>query len=547
MIHITVTVSLPSYVGGLYIEREDETLKIKRREQDLEINYPVLSSKEIKLAAIYLKKNSQQAHDRPILETIEILSQINDLWIDPNYDLRKESEDVLTILTGQSKQLIDYELDQIIDLFKKENLIHFLTEQFGDLNYLDDWVLKGDILLHAQPRGLILHSLAGNSFILGPLSLLYGILTKNINIAKLASSEPYFSVRFVQSINNVDKKLAKEMGVMYWKGKEKEIYNFLFDEELVDVVMAWGGLTSIRELKKISAYYGVKFIEHGPKFSFSIITEDILKDREYLSSIAKEIAKDIVIWNQYACCSPRIIFVQEKEKLELQDKNHDLRNEIVNSMQNINGRIKINKQDLKPEYDSKLFTLISESMDQLRKTITYNSALGFATLLSLELNEVSKKLARINMTEAEAIDTLNKRDYYTFNIESKGWGKIFVPTDSGLTQNTDWTILYLRKMPINSDLDVCVNRFVIITQFRKLEEIIKWIEKIQIKRYIQTFSIYSEMEKTKSFADKLTLLGACTITLPGEMNIHKYSAPHDGAYDLKELVRWVSINFNEKI
>ncbi len=542
MIDISLKINLPSYVGGLYIDRVDDTLKIKRRDKIIEISYPVISSREIKLAVIYLNKYKKQAHDRPILETIEILHQLHDIWTNPNFEFKKEAEEVLSLVTGQSKALINFELEHVLELFQKDHLIGFLSEQFGDINSLDDWVVKNDVLLHAQPRGLILHSLAGNAFVIGPISILFGILTKNLNLIKLASGEPYFAVRFVQTIYDIDRNLARELAVMYWRGREKNIYQFLFNEELIDVVIAWGGLESVRQLKKLSAYYGVKFIEHGPKFSFSIITEDFLNKREYLTLVAREIAKDVSIWNQYACCSPRIVFVQEKNTNNLCEDDSNIRSEMTNLMNQINDN-SIPNQETNSNVDSQIISLMSESMDMLRRTITFNTALGFAKLLSLELGEMSKQLARTKMTEYEAIETLNKRDFYTFKIENKGWGKLFIPKGKALTQNPDWTVLYLRRMPNKSDIDACINRFIMVVPFNELDQIKNWIQEMKIQKFLQTFSIIGQMKKIQDFSDLLTLMGGCTITLPGEMNLHKRAAPHDGGFDLKELVRWVSINF----
>ena len=505
-----------------------------------------MSTKEIKLAAIYLKKVIPKAHTRSIFETIEILDQVYDLWRNPNFDYRKESEEVLSLITGQSKNLINYELNEFIGLFKSEATKYYISQQFGDINYLDDWIEKGDILLHAQPRGLILHSLAGNSFVLGPLSLYYGIITKNVNLAKLASSEPYFTIRFVQSINEIDQNLSKELGVVYWRGREKNVYKFLFNEDIIDLVIAWGGMQSIRELKKISATYGVRFIEHGPKFSFSIINKSFLGRSERLTSIAKEIAKDVTIWNQYACCSPRIVFFQEKDFKNFNEGSDDLRSEIFSALNDIKGNTSRTESKTIVDNKADLLSVMTESMQTLRKNITYDSALGFAKLLALELNDVSKMFARTKMTESEVINTLNKRDYYLLNIESKGWGRIFRPADSSLKQNPDWTVVYLRRTPSKRDIDACVNRFIIVTSYKNFEEIMKWIEEMKIQRFIQTFSIIGDMEEVKEISDQLSLIGACTITLPGQMNAHKSSAPHDGDYDLKELVRWVSINFSNK-
>ena len=74
---------------------------------------------------------------------------------------------------------------------------------------MDKWIQKGSIKLHAQPRGLILHNLAGNAFSVGITSLYYGLITKNVNLVKLPREDPFFMVKLGESLLEIDKKLRK--------------------------------------------------------------------------------------------------------------------------------------------------------------------------------------------------------------------------------------------------------------------------------------------------------------------------------------------------
>ena len=243
-----------------------------------------------------------------------------------------------------------------------------------------------------QPCGLVMHNLAGNAFNVGMLSLMFGLLTKNVNLIKLPREEPYFSVKFAESIAEVDKKIAKEIAVLYWSGSRGEIYDELFNSGFVDCVLAWGGLTSIEDIRRRAYRFGIKMIDHRPKMSFGIISEDVLSDPTLMQDMAQKIAMDVAIWNQKACLSPRVIYIKEKSTQTAVSKDYNESQYQSNSDQNEsdntadsswNSLKNFNSSLLSPVQDeSNITTLMHRSLKLLRNEITDNSPLGFTRLLA---------------------------------------------------------------------------------------------------------------------------------------------------------------------
>ncbi len=106
--------------------------------------------------------------------------------------------------------------------------------------------------MHAQPRGVLYHNLAGNTFNVGLISMFVGLLSKNVNIIKLPHEEPYFTVRLAQSIADINKKIGRELAVLYWKGSRSDIFDELFASGNIDCILCWGGLRSIEEIRRRS-------------------------------------------------------------------------------------------------------------------------------------------------------------------------------------------------------------------------------------------------------------------------------------------------------
>ncbi|WP_169306726.1 acyl-CoA reductase [Cohnella pontilimi] len=254
-------------------------------------------------AAERLRPGITAARARPVAYYLNLLDEVGKLWSNPGY--RAPIVPMLAASTGHSPELVEYEIDTLSRLLTRDYLASMVEQELGSINILDSWIQAPGLRLRRQSRGLLLHNLAGNALIVAPLSLAYGLITKNVNLVKIPTDEPIFAAAFAQSILSVSPELADELAVLQWSGSDQSVYRALFP--LLDGVIHWGGEQSQRSIAHLAAEHDVPLLAHGPKFSFTYLDGPLPCD---LADLAEGIASDLVLWEQKACSSPRFILVR---------------------------------------------------------------------------------------------------------------------------------------------------------------------------------------------------------------------------------------------
>ncbi|TXT67238.1 MAG: putative Long-chain-fatty-acyl-CoA reductase [Promethearchaeota archaeon] len=522
---------------------------VKRQDDVLEFEFPVFDKDMVLDTAEKLAAKKRRAHDRDLDELFEIMDQVGDLWMDPNYDLRKEVLEVIPMMTGQSRELCEIEFLGTIRLWNKKNSELQLLGEIGGKEYLEDWIQKGSARLHAQPRGVVCHNLAGNSFGLGPTSLSYGLITKNVNLLKLSHQEPFVTVRLCESIAEVDKKLAKEIAAIYWKGSRGDIYDELFNSGNIDCVIAWGAIFSIEDIRRRANRYGIKIIDNGPKMSFSVVSEDIFNNEQTMQEIAQKIAIDVVFWNQRACLSPRVIYIIDKplESAIMGDTNNNSSTEedetIESSSLNNLFADSIDKFSHTNEINGyNMGALMKRSVKTLRNKISELSPLGFAKMLANGLRNADEILPRANLSQTDSLEMQRKREYFFINYVTQNKATILYPPKNKL----DWTVVYMRSLPTMNEIDMCQDRFLICCRLSSVQDLIYNIRREEMQQYLQTAAIYGEDSFVKEVAEELSLLGAFRFPRAGEHNSNDFGLPWDGKYVLQDMIRWCYICFPQE-
>ncbi|MHA1272126.1 MAG: acyl-CoA reductase [Promethearchaeota archaeon] len=540
-------IEVPGFIFKPIFSENITTEVIKRQDDILEIDFPVFNKETVIKAAESLSLKKRRAHNRNIDDLLDVIEQVGDLWRNRNYDIRKEALEILPMISGQSKKLCEIELDGTLVLWKKDTAEEQLRGEIGGKQYLEDWIPKRSSRIHAQPRGLVLHNLAGNTFNIGMLSLFYGLVTKNVNLIKLAHEEPYTTIKLCESISDVDKKIAKEIVAIYWPGRNADIFDNLFNSGLVNCILAWGGIHSIEAIRRRANRFGIKIIDHGPKVSFSVISEEIFESLEEMREIAQKLAIDVAIWNQKACLSPRVVYIVENPQKVNKFSDFSSGMEVKHNNQTISE----NSNDLEERlidivegnlsFDD-IESYMRRSLKLLKNELTERSALGFAKMLAEGMKITDRILPRANLTQADGMEMLRKREYFLMNYSFKKQAIIFTPPKEKL----DWTVVYLRKLPNMKEIDMCQNRFVIITRISSINDFLYSIEKEKLHQYLQTISIYGSDDFVKRLADELSLLGAYRFPRVGDHNLMPIGMPWDGHYPLQDMIKWVYIDYLEQ-
>jgi long-chain-fatty-acyl-CoA reductase len=294
---------IPFVVCGKLKPGKEQSLEFGPKKERLKLLFPKVTDKDIK----EIRESTTDAlHDLSIEEVIDFYSRVGKLWSSMKYDRREELVDLTCRVTGYSREMVELGMQQICGLLSKEYLEVTLQSELGDRRLLDEWLPRGQASVHCQPRGKILHILAGNVPAVSIMSTVRGGLTKNANIIKMSNRDVITPSYFAQSLLDIDPDhpITRNTSVLFWPHTETETYGKLVS--FMNAVCVWGGEEAIRETRK-NTPPGVELLEFGPRRGIQLIGKQTFRN---LKQATVNAAHDLTLFDQEACFSPQVAFVE---------------------------------------------------------------------------------------------------------------------------------------------------------------------------------------------------------------------------------------------
>jgi len=87
--------------------------------------------------------------------------------------------------------------------------------------------------------------------------------------------------------------------------------------EIADVRLVWGGSEVIEVIRELPSLDHTEDLIFGPKFSIAVMDEEAISDEQNCAKLCRALATDVVAFDQRACSSPQILFVQAASIQEL--------------------------------------------------------------------------------------------------------------------------------------------------------------------------------------------------------------------------------------
>ncbi|KXB06311.1 hypothetical protein AKJ52_02320, partial [candidate division MSBL1 archaeon SCGC-AAA382C18] len=311
-------------IGGKVVEDTENNLEFSR-EEDVEVRFPKIDEAIIEK----IRDSRENLDDLTLDEIISFYSEVGELWEDESYRLREKAEEIARLSTGYSASMIEQSFDNFVDFLREDPLRRTVKGEIGDEEYLDEWVKRGDVRVHLQPRGRILHVLAGNAPPVGPVSMIKSSLAKNSNVVKFPSGDPATPIFLALSFRDVDEThpITKSTSVLYYD-KNSEIEDKMIS--LSDGISVWGGQRAILSVRE-KADHATEIIEFGPRRGMQFVGKEVFLNDERLEEVAKNAARDLAIYDQNACFSPQVAWVEENadEFCEKLTKEMDKVSEVI--------------------------------------------------------------------------------------------------------------------------------------------------------------------------------------------------------------------------
>lgn len=192
----------------------------------------------------------------------------------------------------------------------------------GRTETLDGFVQLSEsdpMLVRAQPRGVVVHWLAGNVPVLGLLSLLLSFLCKNVNVLKVSHTSAGLLPRLLEGFRGVTytngagrcvsgRLLVDSTVVVYADKSDEQSARAL--SAMADVRVAWGGRDAVEAIVNLPRRLGTEDVVFGPKVSLAIVGAEHLGDEKTADRVAMAIARDASAFDQHGCNSPHTVFVE---------------------------------------------------------------------------------------------------------------------------------------------------------------------------------------------------------------------------------------------
>ena len=105
--------------------------------------------------------------------------------------------------------------------------------------------------------------------------------------------------------------LLKSLSVVSYPSADRELNNEM--SMIADVRIVWGGAIAVKSIQGLDHREHCEDIVFGPKYSFSVI-DDIVLQNENLEKYIRRFTNDVVVFEQSACSSPHVFFIETQNK-----------------------------------------------------------------------------------------------------------------------------------------------------------------------------------------------------------------------------------------
>lgn len=264
----------------------------------------------------------------------------------------EQLQNIITHLNGKSAWLRKQPVEALIGIIGEVAKRWLADERFSFLKdkgllFLSHWCetshlmqiaeegLKGNIrycdtflpfphsqkhFLRANPRGLVCHWMAGNVQILGLFALVQCIITKNVNLLKVAAKDNGVFVSLLSAFEEVNyttgngytlegSELMETVAVVYFSRNARKLGELM--SKSADVRIAWGGKEAVETVANYPSMIDCETVIFGPKLSYAVIAREELSSEQAAKKLARRVSVDVSVFDQSGCASPHNLYIEK--------------------------------------------------------------------------------------------------------------------------------------------------------------------------------------------------------------------------------------------
>lgn len=221
---------------------------------------------------------------------------------------------------SKDKQLLKIEgAAYLCFYFRKSNVEKLIKINLKDKRYLDEFVSIGNgRFIKAQGRGYSCHWIAGNVYTLALYSIFQSLIAKNSNLVRVPEKSIPIVLKLLKPLDNIEvpynnkiyssKDILKNIVLVYFPSEDQFLNKSM--SIAADSRIIWGGEKAVNYITSLPKKTTCKDVIFGPKYSFAVFDRDAVES-DRCSAYMDKFVMDIALFEQKACSSPHVLFVEE--------------------------------------------------------------------------------------------------------------------------------------------------------------------------------------------------------------------------------------------
>jgi len=195
---------------------------------------------------------------------------------------------------------------------RRGTLEPIITRELGRGALHADWMEDGRARLKAYPIGVVGHWPAGNIEIQPILSMTCALLGGNTSLVRIPSGLVDQTRRLMQKLDQGDtaRVVTGRVFMAAFDHERQDLQEAM--ARAVDGAMIWGGAEAVLKVRELPFPHWVRLAVFGPRISVAAMDADTWGNRQERESWCRRIARDVWQFDQQACSSPQVLFLERK-------------------------------------------------------------------------------------------------------------------------------------------------------------------------------------------------------------------------------------------
>jgi hypothetical protein len=279
----------------------------------IKVEFPLVTPQFLEKVIAFLKNKKAYLESLPVAAIADILDRASEKWLDDTFPKKAAAVAAISLFTGFSPEMVRESIKVEHLSSRKEDLLRAVRSELGDPAFLDGFHYSSERGFHSKATGPELTAGIFSSNIPGlpHLSVMRSFLVKSPILGKASREEPIFPPLYAETLKEIDPEIGNCLAILSWRGGDEAIENILFQH--CGAVIVYGSEETCNSVSK-RVPPATRVISHSHRVGFGAVGREALS-KTGAADLAQKIAYDVSTFDQFACISPQVYFLEEGGEL----------------------------------------------------------------------------------------------------------------------------------------------------------------------------------------------------------------------------------------